>query len=165
MRPTVEKWLLWPSYDLVEQALILLCINDREGAQTYLSKTDHLRGTSGHNVHVTWLLLHSAFVNTDQVVKLVDYMSPSYDFMTRMNAFDAASQLRYVNYKVADHAFSTLFQYNRKLKAKGRDFIKLMIKDEKTKKPFQLWVNRNKARLTIDQLDTIERLTGLRPES
>jgi hypothetical protein len=129
-----------------------------------LIKTAHLEGTNGHNVRITWLLLSSAFVDQGDVVKLVDYMSPAYDFLTRMNAFDAASQLGYANYKVADHAFSTLFQYNRKLRAKGRDFIKQMIANEETKKPFQLWVNRNRIILTVDELDVIERMTGLKPE-
>ena len=162
--PIVAEWLAWPSYDLVELALIRLCINDRENAKKYLKNTDHLEGTSGYNVRITWLLLSSAFVDQGDIVKLVDYMSPAYDFLTRMNAFDAASQLGYVNYKVADHAFSTLFQYNRKLRAKGRDLIKQMIANEETKKPFQLWVNRNQKLLSIDQLDLIERMTGLKPE-
>jgi hypothetical protein len=36
-------------------------------------------------------------------------------------------------------------------------------KDE-TRKPFQLWINRNRKLLSIDQLDIIERMTGLKPE-
>jgi aminopeptidase N len=162
--PVVEKWLTWPSYDLVELALLRLCINDRERATTYLAKTAHLEGTSGHNVRITSLLLSAAMVNTSDVVKLVDYMSPAYDFLTRMNAFDAASQLGYANYKVADFAFGTLFQHNRKLRASGRDFIKQMSTKDETRKPFQLWINRNRKLLSIDQLDIIERMTGLKPE-
>jgi hypothetical protein len=38
MLPVVESWLALPSYDLVEMALIRLCINNREQAKTYLDK-------------------------------------------------------------------------------------------------------------------------------
>ena len=162
--PVVEKWLSWPSYDLVEMALIRLCVNDKSNAKKYLDKTENILGTSGHNVRITWLLLYGAFVNSDRMGELTDYMSPAYDFMTRMNAFTAASQLDYCNYKVADHAFSTLFQYNRKLRSSGRDFIKQMSQKEKHKKVFQLWVNRNKNLLTADELETIKKMTGFEPE-
>lgn len=162
--PIVEKWLSSPSYDLVEMALIRLCISNKTNAKKYLDATDGIMGTSGHNVRITWLLLYGAFVGSDHLSELTDYMSPAYDFLTRMNAFAAASQLDYCNYKVADHAFSSLFQYNRKLRGAGRDFIKNMSQKAEHKKSFQLWVNRNRNLLSPEELETIKRMTGFEPE-
>lgn len=164
LEPLVLQWLSLPSYDLVEQALIRLCVSNKTNAKKYLDATDVIMGTSGHNVRITWLLLYGAFVSSDRISEITDYMSPAYDFLTRMNAFAVASQLDYCNYKVADHAFSTLFQYNRKLRGAGRDFIKNMSQKAEHKKSFQLWVNRNRNLLSPDALETIKRMTGFEPE-
>ena len=163
MLKLAESWLQWPSYDVVEIALIRLCINDKANAKRYLEKTKDIVGTSGHNVRITWLLLYSAFVSQDKTTELTEYMSAKYDFLTRIKAFEAAQQLNLVNYTVANHAFGSLLQGNRKLRSAGRDFIKAMSAQPKNKDVFQGWINRNRQILSPDELKTIEQLTGYLP--
>ena len=165
MLKLAESWLQWPSYDVVEIALIRLCINDKANAKRYLEKTKDIVGTSGHNVRITWLLLYSAFVSQDKTTELTEYMSAKYDFLTRIKAFEAAQQLNLVNYTVANHAFGSLLQGNRKLRSAGRDFIKAMSAQTKNKDVFQGWINRNQQILSPDELKTIEQLTGYKPNN
>lgn len=159
--PILDKWLEWQSYDLIEMALIRLCINNKPDTQKYLQKTQNIAGTSGNNVRITWLLLHSAFVSTAHIGDLTDFMSPAYDFLTRINAMNAASQLRYVNYKVADNVFNTLFQNNRRLRGAGKNFILNQSKNPELKAVFQKWLNRNQHVLSAAELEIIERSTGM----
>jgi aminopeptidase N len=165
MRPVAEKWLALPSYDLVELTLIRLCISDKANAMRYLEKTKNIVGTSGHNVRITWLLLYSAFVSQDKTSELTEYMSAKFDFLTRIKAFEAAQQLNLVNYTVANHAFGSLLQGNRKLRSAGRDFIKTMSAQPKNKEVFQGWINRNRQILSPDELKIIEQLTGYKPNN
>jgi hypothetical protein len=164
MRPVAEAWIALPSYDVIELALIRLCISDKANAARYLEKTKNMVGTSGHNVRITWLLLYTAFVSQDKTAELTEYMSAKFDFLTRMKAFEAAEQLNLLNYTVANHAFGTLLQGNRKLRNAGRDFIKRMSTQPKNKEVFQSWLNRNRQILSPDEVKTIEQLTGYLPK-
>jgi hypothetical protein len=159
----VEDWLELPSYEIKEKALMRLCVNHRENASKYLAATDGFQGTFGHNVRVNWLFLNIALNNGDNQEELINFSSPAYDFFTRIAAFSSLEQLKIVSYQVAENAFGTLLQGNRKLRNAGRNFIKNMSEDKEAKKKFQLWVDRNKALLSEEELATIETLTGFKP--
>jgi len=154
----VEEWYELPSYEIKEKALLALCLSNRDKAYVYLKITDGVQGTFGHNVRITWLLLSSVIDGANNEAELTNFSSPAYDFLTRINAFSILSQLKIVNNGVVENAFSAFLQNNRKLRNAGRDFIKTMSEEKEAKKKFQLWVDRNSALLTEEQLAAFENL-------
>lgn len=151
MLPTLERWLALPSYDVMQKTLLLACLSDKANATKYLNFTKNVYGSEGNNVRVMWHLLNLVFGGGRDVRELIDFTSPAYDFMTRMNALEVLSVLGLVNEVVAENAFSSLLQNNRKLRNAARDFITETQKDVDNREIYQAWIQEHFGSLNANQ--------------
>ncbi|MFT7086175.1 MAG: aminopeptidase N [Vicingaceae bacterium] len=122
MTPKIEeeviKCLNDSSYKIIETALEVLSVNNLEGANQYLKLTEGVVGNRSRNIEITWLKI-SAIVNKDRVAadKLVDYTSPSYEFLTRANAMQALQNLQYLNEEAMNNLLEARFHFNSRLRS------------------------------------------------
>ena len=121
MTPAIEaqavKCLDDSSYLNIETALEVLCVNDLAGAQKYLDQTEGMIGNRSRNIEITRLKI-SAIVNKDRALadKIVDYSSPSFEFLTRTNAMEAMKNIGYLNEKGMDNLLEARFHFNSRLR-------------------------------------------------
>ena len=121
MSPKIEeaviKCLNDSSYKVIETALEVLSVNNLEGANQYLKLTEGVVGNRSRNIEITWLKI-SAIVNKDRVAveKLVDYTSPSYEFLTRANAMQALRNIQYLNEDAMNNLLEARFHFNSRLR-------------------------------------------------
>ena len=128
MTPAIEaraiKCLQDSSYKNIETALEVLCVTNLEGAQKYLDITEGMVGNRSRNIEITWLKI-AAIVNKDKALadKIVDYSSPSFQFLTRANAMKAMKNLGYLNEAGMDNLLEARFHFNSRLRSSAIDYL------------------------------------------
>ncbi|MDR9441576.1 MAG: M1 family metallopeptidase [Schleiferiaceae bacterium] len=82
-------------------------------------------GLPGHQVHTTVLAYRAAlFSDRDAVRQLVDYSSPAYAFLTRINALELMAALQVVTEAGVPYIFEALFHPNWQLRRAARQTFK-----------------------------------------
>jgi len=121
MTPKIEeqamKCLNDSSYNVIEIALEVLCVNNLEGADKYLKLTEGKIGNRSRNIEIAWLKI-AAIIQKDRTHadKLVDYTSASYEFLTRGNAMKALRNLQYLNEAALNNLLDARFHFNSRLR-------------------------------------------------
>lgn len=121
LKPSFEKLLEHPSYDLVEKSLIRLCDEFPKEAETYLDKVDQmyiLKKSYGQNHNIKIKYLEISIYNRINEAKygyeLKALTTDLYEFRTRVSAMEALKRLG-----ICDE--STIFQMlNASLSSNGR---------------------------------------------
>ena len=111
-----SKLLKDSSYQVVEQALTLLCFYYPKNAEKYLTTCDGLVGDRSHNVRIEWLkqaYLHRG--KLEYVQELSDLCGESYEFLTRVKAAEALKELNYFDTKALANMLHATFSFNRRL--------------------------------------------------
>lgn len=109
-----EKCLQDSSYDVVETALVKLCNQYPERTADYLERTKNDYGI-GNSVKVKWLEMGCRMDMQKYLPTLVAYSSHSYEFRTRMNAFNALQRLNYLDNDVLNNLFDAALNPNTRL--------------------------------------------------
>lgn len=112
-----EALLQAKSYELVELELITLYRTKRQNIAKYLDATKNMVGVKAKNIRITWLKI--AFIETqniDFMQELVEYVGPSYEFLTRVKAAEACKELNFCNTELAKNLMDAVNNANRRLK-------------------------------------------------
>jgi aminopeptidase N len=111
-----RKLLQDSSYQVVEQALNLLCFYYPKNAENYLTACEVVIGDRSHNVRIEWLkqaYLHRGKI--EYVQELGDLCGESYEFLTRTKAAEALKELNYLDPKALANMLNATFSFNRRL--------------------------------------------------
>ncbi|HRY32568.1 MAG TPA: M1 family aminopeptidase [Bacteroidales bacterium] len=116
----VESLLRDSSYFIVEAALTRLCntfSNDRAKLAATLEQTKTETGWRGRNIRMAWLgqAVQCYPERGEFLEELIAYASPSYDFETRLNAFNQLKSLNYLDKTLADYLQKARAYWNPKL--------------------------------------------------
>jgi aminopeptidase N len=93
----------------------------------YLKTTENEIGWRGKNIRIAWLEI--AYENSqDQkyLDELIDYTSLSFEFETRINAFNTLRKLNYINSDIVKNAVDANLHFNFKLRNAAFDYLKYM---------------------------------------
>ena len=104
--------------------------------EAILDKTQNLKGGNDKVFRMTWLSLALVTKNYKDVEKqgfikeLIDYSSPRYNMLIRLNAFEMLMQIRLINPAVIDHLLDAAWHFNWRLHAPARRYLKTLYQDE-----------------------------------
>lgn len=111
-----EKMLNDSSYNVVEKALDKLTMANPSKTNAYLDQTKDQVGATGKNVRIKWLeIAFTSTGNEAHVKELIDYVSQSYEFRTRVNAANALKRLNYFNEELLANIINALESPNKRL--------------------------------------------------
>jgi hypothetical protein len=103
-------------------ALRRLSLRFPERVPQYLEITKSDVGI-GNEVRVTWHELSAGLGNRSSMQTLTEMCGPSYEFRTRINAFDAVKQLNYLDTTVALNLLDAMLSSNSRLRGPASDTI------------------------------------------
>ena len=110
------KLLTDPSYQLIESALEKLSFDFPQNTDKYLEITKNEKGNRSHNVRVKWLQIAYAHTgNKEYLNELIEFASPSHEFLTRVNAAKALGALNYLDEKSLGYLMDANISFNRRL--------------------------------------------------
>ncbi len=115
MRTEFEALLVDSSYDVVTAALTKLSEQFPDRLPHYLHVTKEVDGMD-RKVKVKRFELSAAAGNNAALDSLVEYSSGSYEFRSRLNAFEALKRLNYLDGRVARNLFDAMTHWNNRLK-------------------------------------------------
>ncbi len=124
LRGDYETLLEDPSYFNVAKALENLCHSFPENCNTYLDKTKNITGWRGKNIRMKWLEIILQTGQTGYLKELKDYVGPSYEFETRINAMNVLKRLNYLDDEVIGNMFDALFYWNYKVSNAAGDNLR-----------------------------------------
>ncbi len=116
----VEGLLKDSSYFIVEAALTRLCNtfrDDRTRVTAYLDQTREESGWRGRNIRMVWLgqAVQCYPERKQYLEELIAYAGPSFDFETRLNAFNQLKTLNYLDKTLVSHLRKAMAYWNPKL--------------------------------------------------
>lgn len=130
-----EPLLTDSSYITIATALEKLCFNFPANTQQYLAVTKGIEGTVGRNVLVKWLELSiNDKADAEQMNRLVDLTSVSYEFLTRTNAMAALRRLNYFDEKLLANCMNACVSANGRLAGPAAETVKYFYAQDKYKK-------------------------------
>lgn len=142
------------SYDVVSAALEKLYNQFPENSNEYLDKTRNVMGMN-NSVNIKWHELYASNhgdVNESQK-RLVYYASNSWEFRTRINAFNALKSIGYCNSQLVEYLFEAMLSTNGRLAAPAGQFVEYFAQQTAHKKYFvnyyksQKWSEKEKEQL------------------
>ncbi|MGB0175792.1 MAG: M1 family aminopeptidase [Owenweeksia sp.] len=146
MLKTLHKLRQGKSYELRENALHL-CIDAKElknNKWLYDEFYEEEPGIPGHKVEVTALLYRLLiFKDTEALQTLKNRTSPTFDFITRMNAMQAMNSVRYFDADLCGHYFNALFAYNWQLRREARNLLQTYYQQKEEKEVIEEYIQRN----------------------
>jgi hypothetical protein len=101
-----------------------LAFNYPANIDRYLDATKTTYGTRGRNVEVKWLEVAIGAGKKEYTDKLVEYTSNSYEFLTRVNAFNALKKLDIFPPKALPYALDAAVSPNTRLSSPAIGVIK-----------------------------------------
>lgn len=152
--PQYEALLNDESYDVVQLALEKLCTHfeGTEKVHEYLEATRMINGNNELNVRMSWLQIDYYEHNSKESLdKLIDYVSPAYEFRTRIEAAKILKSLNYLDSKLVSYLFDGHFSYNPRLRTPMKEILdyyignlsnKKMIKDAAMRGNWDEWEKR-----------------------
>lgn len=123
LQASVELCLADSSWLNIELALNSLCISFPEKAAGYLEQTKNLEGWRGRNIRMKWLEISIANGNKELYPELISYTGPTFEFETRINAFNTLKKLMYIDPEVQKNARAASQHWNNKLSTPARDYL------------------------------------------
>lgn len=130
LKKEFEKCLKDSSYANINSALISLVETFPNEADKYLKMTEKEIGYPGKNIRITWLEKSIITGKKQFIPELIEYSSLSYEFKTRINAFESLVRLNYFDPKVAEYAFEAAVHWNFKLSGSGLETLKYFYKQQ-----------------------------------
>ncbi len=111
-----ETWLSHPSNDIVLAVMQKLYDNYPEKIAGYLATTKNKTGQN-NNIRIKWLELACLSGNSkaENLQSLISYTSHSYEFKTRVTAFEALKRLNICDEIIITNAFETQASFNGRL--------------------------------------------------
>jgi hypothetical protein len=89
----------------------------------YLEATKHEIGWRGRNIRMKWIEIALQVEQREYLIELIGYAGPTYEFETRINAFNLLKKLNYLNDKVAQHLIDGYFYWNYKVSNAARNVL------------------------------------------
>jgi aminopeptidase N len=153
-----EALLTDSSYEVIETALTKLT-RDFEGVnERFLNKTKDVLGM--HNaIRIIWLEKMGSNVMTSRPEhwqQLVEFVSPRYEFRTRLKAFEALKRINLFNAVLFQNALDAATSENRRLAGPAFSFLEFITQNSTYKTIMQDYVNLNT--LSSDEADVVKRL-------
>lgn len=115
MRTHFETLIADSSYDIILVALAKLAEQFPEHLARYLAATEGVEGMD-RKVKLKRFELSAAAGNKVSLDSLVAYSSPSYEFRSRLNAFESLKRLNYIDDRVIGNLFDAMTHWNNRLK-------------------------------------------------
>nr|MDQ3073075.1 HEAT repeat domain-containing protein [Bacteroidota bacterium] len=131
-RALFESLLKDSSYVIIEKTLVKLCSQFPSSKNQYLAQTNDMMGLN-RSLRITWLALSAGKqedirqarsvetlitiggYDAGTMSELIDYTSPSYEFRTRNNAFEALKSLNHLDDRVIANLFDAMLSFNSRL--------------------------------------------------
>ncbi|MBS4058550.1 MAG: hypothetical protein KGZ82_14630 [Bacteroidales bacterium] len=132
-RGQARKMLSDESYSNIKLSLEKLVLLDPDNTANFLKMTADEVGFPGLNIRITWLRLAIEYGQEDRLKELIDYSSPSFDFLTRMNAMEALGALKYINGKVAANLVEAADHWNFRLQPVAFKVLKQFYAENRNK--------------------------------
>lgn len=140
LRIEAEKLLQDSSYKNIETALSVLCASFPEKCPEYLDRTKEEKGINALNVRIKWLeLAYLQKPNDAFLDELLDYTSPSYEFLTRISAAQSLQKLDYFSETFFHHLADAAVSSNSRLSGPAIVILKAYYAKLKWQKDFALW--------------------------
>ncbi|RPH36300.1 hypothetical protein EHM92_04740 [bacterium] len=115
LRPDFELLLRDSSYSVEAAALARLSVRFPQQVRRYLEITKSDEGI-GNQVRVLWHELNAGLGERASLKKLAEMCGPSFEFRTRINAFDAVKHLNYLDTAVALNLLDGMLSPNSRLR-------------------------------------------------
>jgi aminopeptidase N len=130
-----EVWLSHRSYEIRATVLQKLYDNAPAKMNEYLDRTASVQGQN-NNLRIKWLELailtgRDKEANTKQLISLT---SPSYEFRTRVPAFEALKRLNIFNPEIISNAFQSLASFNGRLSGPVKVVMDYFVQEDEYKK-------------------------------
>jgi len=138
LRTNFEHLLTDSSYEIVLRALTKLADQFPEHLPRYLAATRGIEGTD-RKVKLKWFELSAAAGDRSSIDSLVQYSSPSYEFRSRLIAFESLKQLNYLDDMVIASLFDAITHWNNRLKAPATVIATSFYKEPDYKKRFHTY--------------------------
>ena len=118
LEPLYRKCLQDSSYAIVTKVLNLLSFHQLQNIKEYLAITEKEKGDRSNNIRIEWLKQSYRLTkDTKYMDELVDYTSPSYNFLSRVNAAESLKELNELNEKALANMINAFFSFNGRLRA------------------------------------------------
>ncbi len=115
LRPDFEWLLQDSSYAIEATALSRLSARFPERVKEYLMVTRSDEGI-GNQVRVVWHEVRAGLGERESLEALAEMCGPSYEFRTRINAFEAVKHLNYLDRRVALNLMNAMLSSNSRLR-------------------------------------------------
>lgn len=145
LEPLYKECLMDSSYFVVEKGLNLLSFHHPENVEKYLEITKGEIGNRAKNIRIEWL--KQAIRNTNDKVyvdELVDYTSPSFNFLCRVKAAEALQDLNLLNEQALANMINAMFSFNGRLRAPIKAVVDHFYGQFETKKLIMAYVASQK---------------------
>ena len=115
------KLLSDSSFQIIESALTQLSFFFPENIDRYLETTSDVLGNRSYNVRIKWLeIAYAAYKEEEHLQELVSYLSPSHEFLTRINAAEALKRLNKLTPTAAMHLMDAIMSRNGRLSSPAK---------------------------------------------
>lgn len=141
LRPMAEKMLQDSSYNNIASALTILCERFPKEKGRYLEMTKSEKGIRALNIRIKWLEI--AYMNDpskkDYLSELIDYCSPSFEFLTRVSAAQSLQALDVFNEDIFHFLADAIGSSNSRMSGPSAAVLKSFNSKLKWKKSVQDW--------------------------
>lgn len=118
------KLLSDSSFQIIENALGTLSFYFPENTAEYLDATKDVIGNRSHNVRVKWLEIAYAESGEEKYLEeLVSYLSPSHEFLTRINAAEALQRLNVLTPRSLSYLVDAIMSRNNRLYSPSKESL------------------------------------------
>ncbi|MBN2572023.1 MAG: hypothetical protein JXA68_07845, partial [Ignavibacteriales bacterium] len=145
LKNDVEILLKDSSYVTMELALDNLSKSFAKETKKYLSITKDEIGWWGKNIRVKWLEIAIADGQNEHLFELLDYLTESFDFQTRINALNSIKNLHILTEEILEKIFNCYFYWHTKVSRKAEEVIKEFVKSEENKIIIKNYINNLKS--------------------
>ena len=119
------KLLSDPSFKTIESALEILTFHFPENTDKYLAITKEEIGNRSYNVRIKWLeIAYAESGGEKHLEELVSYLSPSHEFLTRINAADALKRLNVLTPTSLSYLVDAIMSRNNRLFSPSKENLK-----------------------------------------
>lgn len=144
------------SYEVIQMALLRLCMEFKSDIPNYLEATKSIYGVRGKNVRIQWLEI-AWRINSDQknIDELVDMTSNSFEFITRQKAMAVIKRLGYCDENLVRNLSQGIQKKNWKLASSSGQLLKHFYQSPEYKQLIDESIK--KIDLNLEELKRVER--------
>ncbi|MDW8271484.1 MAG: M1 family metallopeptidase [Bacteroidota bacterium] len=136
LRTDVERCLQDSSYQIVGRAVELLAESFPSAALEYVERVRDCEGAH-YRVRIACERIRAERGDTAALARLVDYASPSYEFITRENAIAALRALNWCDTLLVRYLLDARFHFNSRLVNAAREAIAQFARNSRYRELFQ----------------------------